>query len=125
MVELGADYGPWLARALATWRRLKGEESYSRSCSAAAVEANAPMASHIARHLVDNGLHCKAGVATLNARVGPTTGSIQLREVLALLERARARVHIASGGGVKAHLVSLVHMDVQGAEAHVVRRSIE
>jgi len=124
MVELGADHGPWTARALAGWRRLKGEPLYKITCSAVAVESNPDLAWRFEQHLADNHLRCIPRVTTLTGKVGPDPNAVLLRDVLFRLESAQAHAHAGSVGSTVAP-ISVLHMDVQGAEGHVVRCGLQ
>lgn len=123
IVELGSDYGPWIARGLAAWRFRKGETFYAHSCAAVAVEANPLFAPRVEQLLTDNDLNCMPQVTTLTGKVGNDVGSLRLHDVLLHLEHARERSMASTDW--RSCLVSLVHIDVQGQEAHVVRDGLD
>eukprot|EP00928_Gymnodinium_smaydae_P064102 TRINITY_DN47518_c0_g1_i1.p1 TRINITY_DN47518_c0_g1~~TRINITY_DN47518_c0_g1_i1.p1 ORF type:complete len:501 (+),score=46.29 TRINITY_DN47518_c0_g1_i1:49-1551(+) len=113
MVELGSDYGPWTARALAAWRRLGASSEHASQCSVVGLEHHLKNAAGFLQHMADNSLDCKH-MSSIVGSVGELKlDNIQLKDMISNLRLQPNRP------------VSLVHMDVQGWEVHVVRNALE
>jgi FkbM family methyltransferase len=138
MIELGAGYGPWLARAAVAWRRRHPDASLLL----VGIEAEPAHFQYLGRHLVENGVpeSCArlfhAAVSTADGEAdfevssrpdvdwgarlmdGPQpTGLPRLADVPTIRVPAMSLATIARDLGP----VDLLHVDIQGSEVPVLQ----